>query len=70
MAWRTSSGISRTNGGLALAGRHERAFAVGVDVAATPGWVIHRTEMFELIHFTATGRAGRARYRSCCSPRR
>ena len=28
------------------------AFVVGVDVAATPGSVIHRTEMFELIHFT------------------
>ena len=30
------------------------AFAVGRDVAATPGWVIHRTEMFELIQYTAT----------------
>lgn len=27
------------------------AFKVGVDVAATPGWVISRTEMFELIHY-------------------
>lgn len=30
------------------------AFEVGVDLASTPGWVIHRTEMFELIHYTAS----------------
>ena len=38
----------------ALAGRHERVPSSGQDVAATPGWVIHRSEMFELIHFTPT----------------
>lgn len=43
----------QTNGGLP-AQVDKSAFRVGVDVAATPGWVIHRTEMFELIHFTAT----------------
>lgn len=32
----------------------QSAFRVGVDVAATPGWVIHRTPMFELIHYTPT----------------
>lgn len=30
------------------------AFAVGENVAVTPGWVIHRTEMFELIHYSPT----------------
>lgn len=30
------------------------AFTVGEDLAATPGWVVHRTEMFELIHYTPT----------------
>ena len=30
------------------------AFRVGGNIAASPGWVIHRTDMFELIHFTPT----------------
>jgi len=30
----------------------DRAFVVGRDVAASPGWVVHRTPMFELIQFT------------------
>lgn len=30
------------------------AFMVGVDVATTPGWVVHRAEMFELIHYSST----------------
>ncbi len=30
------------------------AFTVGVDLAVTPGWVVHRTDMFELIHYTPT----------------
>lgn len=30
----------------------EDAFVVGKDVACTPGMVIHRTPMFELIHYT------------------
>ncbi len=28
------------------------AFRVGIDIATTPGWVIHRTPMFELTHYT------------------
>lgn len=30
------------------------AFEVGGNIAVTPGWVIHRTEMFEVIHYTPT----------------
>jgi polyhydroxyalkanoate synthase subunit PhaC len=30
------------------------AFVVGTDIATTPGWVVHRTDMFELIHYTPT----------------
>lgn len=30
------------------------AFTLGVDIAATPGWVVHRTEMFELMQYTPT----------------
>lgn len=30
------------------------AFVVGKDIATSRGWVIHRTEMFELIHYTPT----------------
>lgn len=41
----------RHNGGLpALAERNR--FTVGVDLAATPGAVVHRSPMFELIQFT------------------
>lgn len=32
----------------------QSAFRVGIEIAVTPGWVIHRTDMFELIHYTPT----------------
>lgn len=36
------------------------AFEIGVNLATSPGWVIHRTEMFELIHYTPSAeRVGR-----------
>ena len=30
------------------------AFTVGGNIAVTPGWVVHRSEMFEVLHYTPT----------------